>query len=332
MSEQLLIDNLDRAIDTIVAGGEPATLTMYEESLTELVSIGTDLRGLPRESFKSKLREKLIRSATMPTTGTETRESPKYVRAGYNTITPYLTVERAEQLVEFLKQAFGAIETFRTTGSAGGLHAEVRIGDSMLMVGGGKGVNEMPTALHLYVPDADSVYQRVLAAGGTSLEEPVDQFYGDREAGVKDPTGNVWWIATHKLGPAGTYIPQGLRTVTPFLHPIGASKFIDFVKEAFAAEEISRDQSPEGVIHHATVRIGDSMIEMGEAHGESQPMPPALYTYVEDVNAAYKSALEAGAISVLEPVDQPYGDRNAWVKDSWGNTWYLASQIQKNEG
>ncbi|MDQ2936065.1 MAG: VOC family protein [Acidobacteriota bacterium] len=100
----------------------------------------------------------------------------------------------------------------------------------------------------------------------------------------------------------------------------------------FDAEEISRDQSPEGIIHHATVRIGDSIIEMGEAHGEWQPMPPALYTYVEDVDATYDRAIKAGAISVEKPGNKPYGARSAWIKDAWGNTWYLASEIPKDEG
>ena len=244
---------------------------------------------------------------------------------GYHTVTPYLIVQEAEKLVDFVKQAFGATETLRTTGSAGGLHAEVMIGDSMLMIGGGKGVKEIPTSLHIYMPEADAVYLRALAAGGTSLHEPVDQPYGDREAGVKDPTGNYWWIATHKLGPAGTHVPEGLQAVTPFLHPVGAAKLIDFMKEAFAAEEISRYQSPDGMIQHATERIGNSMIEMGEAHGEAQPMPPALYMYVEDLDASYERALKAGATSLQSPTEQAYGDRTAWVKDAWDITWYLAT-------
>ena len=265
----------------------------------------------------------------MTTSGTQIQESAKQTRAGYHTITPYLTVKRAEQLVEFVKQAFGGVEVFRTTGSAGGLHAEVTIGESKLMIGGYETVEEIPTALHLYVPDADEVYRRALAAGATSLEEPVDQFYGDREAGVKDPSGNAWWIATHRLGPAGTYIPAGLRPVTPFLHPVGASALIDFMKQAFGAEEVSREQSPEGMIHHAMVRIGDSMIEMGEAHGElAQPMPPALYMYVDNLAETYERALKAGATSMEAPTDQGYGDRTAWVKDAWGNVWYLATAVQ----
>jgi uncharacterized glyoxalase superfamily protein PhnB len=328
MSEQFVIDQLDAAIDAIIARRKLAVLTSDEQVLTDLSSLAIELRGLPSESFKSNLRETLKRSPTMTTTGTSTgteAQPPKSL--GYHTITPYLTVKRAEELVEFVKTAFDGVEVFRATGSAGGLHAEVTIGESKLMIGGYEGVAEIPTALHLYVRDADAVYQRALAAGGTSLEEPVDQFYGDREAGIKDPTGNVWWIATHKLGPAETYIPEGLRPVTPFLHPIGAPGLIDFMKQAFGAEEISRYQSPEGMIHHAMVRIGDSMIEMGEAHGDAQPMPPALYMYVENLEETYERAVKSGATSLQPPTNQEYGDRTAWVKDAWGNVWYLAASM-----
>jgi PhnB protein len=334
MSEQFLPEQLpaqlDEAISAIIARRDPAAFTKDDPVLTDLASLGFELRGLPRESFKTNLRDKLRRSATMSTgtsTGTDTGQSTKPVPAGYNTITPYLTVQRAEQLVEFVKTAFGGVEVFRTIGSAGGLHAEVTIGESRLMIGGYEGVEEMPTALHLYVADADAVYQRALDAGATSVEEPVDQFYGDREAGVKDPTGNVWWIATHKLAGADAFIPPGLRPVTPFLHPVGAAGLIDFMKQAFGAEEISREASPEGMIHHAMVRIGDSMIEMGEAHGDlAQPMPPALFMNVENLEETYERALNAGATSLQPPGDQSYG-RTAWVKDAWDNIWYLTAPL-----
>jgi PhnB protein len=78
-------------------------------------------------------------------------------------------------------------------------HAEVRIGGSPVMMGEARGPwPAMPCAIYLYVNDTDAVYRRALAAGATSLMEPADQFYGDRNAGVKDPCGNFWWIATHK--------------------------------------------------------------------------------------------------------------------------------------
>ncbi len=74
------------------------------------------------------------------------------------------------------------------------------------------------------------------------------------------------------------------------------------MKQAFGAEEISREASPEGMIHHAMVRIGDSMIEMGEAHGDlAQPMPPALFMTVENLEASYERALAAGATSLQPP-------------------------------
>lgn len=326
MSEQLLIENLDQAVDTMMSN-DPVRLVLADARLLDLLSLVEDLRRSPRESFRTQLKEELGR-ASMTTEAQPAVEKKTASREGYSSITPYLRVERAESLVGFVKQAFGAVEVVRTTGS-GGLHVEVIIGDSRLMIGGKPGITELPTALHIYVPDADAVYHRAMEAGGTSLEEPVDQFYGDREAGIKDPTGNVWWIATHKLGPAETHIPEGLGTVTPFLHPVGAAKLIDFMKDAFAAEEVSRDQSPDGMIQHATVRIGDSMIELGEAHGEAQPMPPALYMYVENVDASYESALKAGATSLRPPTDQGYGDRTAWVKDAWGHTWFLATAVKQ---
>jgi len=123
----------------------------------------------------------------------------KPIREGFHTVTPYLMVREAAKLIDFVKEAFAAIELFRGTGSAGGIHAEVRIGDSMVMIGGAGTWNgePMPAAIYLYMNDVDAVYKRALQAGAASLSEPADQPYGDRIAGVKDSFGNVWYIATH---------------------------------------------------------------------------------------------------------------------------------------
>ncbi len=123
----------------------------------------------------------------------------KPIREGFHTVTPYLMVREAAKLIDFVKEAFAATELFRGTGSAGGIHAEVRIGDSMVMIGGAGTWNgePMPAAIYLYMDDVDAVYKRALQAGAASLSEPADQPYGDRVAGVKDPFGNVWYIATH---------------------------------------------------------------------------------------------------------------------------------------
>jgi uncharacterized glyoxalase superfamily protein PhnB len=183
--------------------------------------------------------------------------------------------------------------------------------------------------LHLYVPDTDLVYGRALGAGAESLYAPVDQPYGDREAGVRDLAGNHWYIATHR---SGGPVPAGLGTVTPFLHPRGAPGLIDFLKQAFAAEEMETHRGPEGAIAHAKIRVGGSVIEMGEAHGEWGPMPTTFYLYVDDVDAWYRRALAAGAVSMEAPALQPYGERRAAVRDAFDNQWYLAASAASRSG
>jgi PhnB protein len=103
-------------------------------------------------------------------------------------------------LTVILKQAFEAVEIRFTLHPEGSImNAEVRIGDSVVMVSEARGeFKPMPSSIYLYVENTDATYKRALQAGGTSMMEPEDQFYGDRNAGVKDPTGNHWWIATHQ--------------------------------------------------------------------------------------------------------------------------------------
>ena len=124
----------------------------------------------------------------------------KPIPDGYHSVTPYLVVQGADKLIDFLKEAFEGTEVERMTRPDGGVaHAEVRIGDSVIMMGEASGeFPAMPAMIYLYVNDADAVYKRALQARATSLEEPSDQFYGDRRAGVKDQFGNYWYMATHK--------------------------------------------------------------------------------------------------------------------------------------
>jgi len=81
-------------------------------------------------------------------------------------------------------------------------------------------------------------------------------------------------------------------------------------------------------VHHAQVRVGSSMIEMGEAHGKYAVMPAMFYLYVPDVDAVFRRAVTAGATVLSEPADQPYGDRSGGVKDAFGNTWCIATHIK----
>jgi PhnB protein len=249
---------------------------------------------------------------------------------GYRTVTPYLVAEDGPALLEFAKQVFDAEETFRAVGTAGGLHGEVRIGDSMLMMGGGIPGREFRAtpnihALHIYVEDSDAVYQKALAAGATTISEPRDQEYGERSGSVKDPAGNHWYIATRK---GKNYKWEGAPTIQPYLHPLRAEPVINFLKRAFGAEDLGRYTAPDGVVHHVTLKIGDSHLEMGEAHGPYQPMKSMFYLYVPDADSVYRRAVAAGATSSQEPADQPYGDRTASVKDIFGNQWYIATHVK----
>ena len=260
----------------------------------------------------------------------EKKKSVSPVPRGFRMVTPYLVAADGGALLDFVGKAFGAEETFRTETPAPGVHGEVRIGDSMLMIGGGVPGKKFPgslqpNALHVYVEDADAVIRKAVAAGATLVGEPVDQDYGERSGTVKDAAGNVWYIATAK---GESYKPKGLQTVNPYLHPRRAEPLIAFLKRAFGAQEVAKYAAPDGVVHHAQLRVGDSVIEMGEAHGKYETMAAMFYLYVPDADAVYRQAVAAGAKSFQEPTDQPYGDRNAAVADSFGNKWYIATHIK----
>lgn len=122
----------------------------------------------------------------------------KPIPDGYNSVTPYLAVRGANELVAFLEKAFGANargDIMRAPDGTIG-HAELMIGDSVVMVGEAP-EEPVQAMLHLYVEDCDAVYKKALEVGGRSTSEPADQFYGDRTAGVQDPSGNQWYISTH---------------------------------------------------------------------------------------------------------------------------------------
>ena len=125
----------------------------------------------------------------------------KPIPDGYHAVTPYLIVEGAAKLIDFLKDAFGAQERFRMPGPNGVVgHAEMQLGDSVVMLADSDSVDnniKFPAMINLYVEDCDTAYKNALAAGGTSEHEPENKFYGDRNASVRDPFGNVWFIATH---------------------------------------------------------------------------------------------------------------------------------------
>ena len=263
--------------------------------------------------------------------GGKTPESGKVspVPRGFRMVTPYLVAADGLALLEFAKQGLGAEEMMRAVMPTG-VHAEVRIGDTRLMLGGGLAGKKFPgtlqpNALHIYVEDADAVTQKAVEAGATLIDPVRDQEYGERSSAVRDKAGNYWYIATAK---GESHVPKGLFSVNPYLHPRRAEPFIAFLKRAFGAQEVAKYASPDGVVHHAVVRVGDSVLEMGEAHGKYETMEAMFYLYVPNMEDVYRQALAAGATSFQEPADQPYGDRNAGVKDAFGNKWYIATHVK----
>jgi len=331
MAKQSPSEQFDKVVSALL-GRPDAPLSRdgaarpFDPAFEPVIEIIRDLKTFPRREFKARLKADLERRAAMASSA----KAVSPIREGFHTVTPYMTAADGPALIEFAKRAFGAEETFRGIGSAGGVHGEVRIGDSMLMMGGGIPGREFRSeprahALHVYVPDVDAVYEKALAQGATSIGAPQDHEYGERGAGVKDAFGNYWYVATHK---GESYIPKGLHNVNVYMHPLRAEPVINFLKTAFGAEEIARYASPDGVIHHAEVRVGTSVVEMGEAHGPYQPMPAMFFVYVSDADAVYAQALRAGAASLQVPANQPYGDRVGAVTDRFGNQWWIATRTE----
>ncbi len=317
MTEGALIDRLDHTVDVILTRGD-ATAALRDPELAPLARVAANLRHYPDPAFKARLRASLERTTSMSPAIVTTQ-----VREGFTTITPYLTVREAG-LVDFLSHVFGAVETHSALGSAGGVHREVRIGNSMIMIGEagpGAAVPLRPAEFHVYVEDVDAAFQRALAAGAASFGEPANRPYGERAGFVRDAFGNHWFIATY-LG--ASYVPEGLRTVTPFLHVGAAARYIAFLKQAFGAVEEGRHDAPDGRVMYARLRIGDAAIELSEAEGPAASMPGGFYLYVGDADALYEQALAVGAKSLWPPADQSYGDRVAAVEDAMGNHWFIA--------
>ena len=113
--------------------------------------------------------------------------------AGWHTVTPRLIVDGAEKLVEFVKNVFGATGQYHAHAPA-----ELRIGDSIIMISGAGARDSMTACLYVYVENADITWQRAIDAGAESMESPLNTPYGDRRGMVKDPWGNTWQIATRK--------------------------------------------------------------------------------------------------------------------------------------
>jgi len=123
-------------------------------------------------------------------------------------------------------------------------------------------------------------------------------------------------------------IPEGHHTVTPYIVVQGVANLIEFTKRAFGATEVFVSKRPDGSVMHAEIKIGDSIIMMGEGGEGGKTFLAMLHLYVDDVDAVYRQGIQAGGKSLREPADQVYGDRTGAVEDSFGNQWWLATHME----
>ncbi|MFN2530581.1 MAG: VOC family protein [Pyrinomonadaceae bacterium] len=130
----------------------------------------------------------------------------KPIPEGYHSVTPYLIMDRAADAIDFYKKAFGATELFRMEHGGKIGHAEIKIGDSPIMLAdeqpsmgyvSPKALGGTPVSLMIYVEDVDQIYKQATSLGGVEIKALQDQFYGDRSGTLKDPFGHIWTIATH---------------------------------------------------------------------------------------------------------------------------------------
>ena len=127
---------------------------------------------------------------------------------------------------------------------------------------------------------------------------------------------------------AAKHIPDGYQALIPSVIVDSAQKFVAFLKDVFGATERMRMEGPGGKIMHAEMQIGDSVLMLGESMPQWPARTNSLYVYVEDVDSAYKRAVQLGATSIQEPTNQFWGDRMASVKDTFGNFWAIATHVE----
>jgi PhnB protein len=299
-------EQFDQALQAMLDGRD-----QQPDEFRELLAVCARLRDLPRSEFRVSLGRALERKDPMTAT-------TAYRREGFKTVTPFIFVSQPDKLLDFLETALSAEVTYRGPAPNKGFHGEARLGQAMLMVGGGDMAvgGEMRASMHYFVDDVDVAYRRAIAAGAKvmgAIGEPADRPYGERSAFVVDPFANQWFLAK-RLGPGA----ERSGELIPYLHPEKVRDLIAFLEKAFGAEGLEIHEHG-GRVMNAVVRLGDSLLEMGEGAPFG---PQALSLYVEDPDAVYQRALAAGATSLWEPKDQPYGERTAGVRDPFGNQWF----------
>ena len=130
--------------------------------------------------------------------------------------------------------------------------------------------------------------------------------------------------SSENSAPLPSFVRPGFNNIAPYIVVNGAAKFIEFLKTAFQGTERLRVPRPDGAVMHAEIGIGNSVIELADANEQHPPRPTTVHLYVDDADAAYERALQAGATSIYPVDDQFWGDRQGCAKDGFGNVWYIA--------
>jgi len=123
------------------------------------------------------------------------------------------------------------------------------------------------------------------------------------------------------------YIPDGYGTMFPYIVADNATSYLDFLKQAFAAQELGRTVMPDGEIANARVRIGTTNFMVTQATGTLKPTASAFYLYVENADIAFRTALASGAAVIFEPKEMPYGDKQGGITDTAGNIWWISNRF-----
>lgn len=123
-------------------------------------------------------------------------------------------------------------------------------------------------------------------------------------------------------------VPEGMRTITPYLVVRGAQQLIEFIEKAFDGKVTYRMDQADGKITHATMSIGDSTIMLADATEGMSQQTAMLYLYLDDADSAFEKARESDATLLQEMKTEFYGDRAGALKDKWGNIWWMATHVE----
>ena len=303
----------------------------------------------------------------------------KPIPEGMAAITPVIVVSDVDKALDFYTKAFAATVKMTLPGPDGKtMHGELQIGDSVIMVSPedpARGVKSPTTlggtngSLLIYVEDVDAAAQRATSAGATQAMPAADMFWGDRYAGIVDPFGHQWGLATHKedvgseemtkrandwvakamkgetytpppvTTPAASWKPEGYKTVTVTLLLSGGVDGLGFYKDTLGAVTQDLMPMPDGRLMHASMKLSGNVFHLSSEFPQMAPThkaaanlggcPVAIHYYVDDVDATFKAAVEGGATGALPVTDMFWGDRWGLIKDPSGNEWGVATHKQE---